>query len=219
MESQMHHTLSAATVKSAAAGRWAEILTHVAGIPADVLDGRHHPCPRCGGADRFRYIEPNDGAVYRNQCFNKNNGDGLAAIMHYAGYGFPEAMNKTAEFLGLASSNVNGKPTAASRVVAKYDYRDEFGDLLFQVVRFDPKDFRQRKPKPGGGWNWSVKGVRVVPYRLLELLAEPTRPVAIPEGERDVDNLTRIGIRATCNAGGGVNGLPSTRLSFAADGL
>ncbi len=92
----------------------------------------------------------------------------------------------------------NGKP----RIVAQYDYRDEAGDVVFQVVRYDPKDFRQRRPKPGGGWDWSVKGVRVVPYRLPELLAEPTRPVVVVEGEKDADNLARIGVLATCNAGG-----------------
>jgi len=73
---------------------------------------------------------------------------------------------------------------------------------VFQVVRFEPKDFRQRRPKSGGGWDWSVKGVRVVPYRLPELLAEPTRPVVVTEGEKDSDNLARIGVVATCNAGG-----------------
>ncbi|MEX0977795.1 MAG: hypothetical protein WDZ48_03025, partial [Pirellulales bacterium] len=92
----------------------------------------------------------------------------------------------------------NGQP----QIVATYDYRDERGDLLFQVVRYEPKDFKQRRPKPGGGWVWSVKGVRVVPYRLPELLAQPDEPVFVVEGEKDVDNLGRIGVLATCNAGG-----------------
>ncbi|MBI2826537.1 MAG: DUF3987 domain-containing protein [Planctomycetia bacterium] len=92
----------------------------------------------------------------------------------------------------------NGKP----RIVTTYDYRDEAGNVLFQVVRIDPKDFRQRRPKPGGGWDWSVKGVRVVPYRLPELLADPTAPVFVVEGEKDVDALRGLGIVATCNAGG-----------------
>jgi hypothetical protein len=92
----------------------------------------------------------------------------------------------------------NGKP----RIVAQYDYRDEAGNVVFQAVRYEPKDFRQRRPKPGGGWDWSVKGVRVVPYRLPELLAEPTRPVVVAEGEKDCDNLARIGVLATCNACG-----------------
>jgi hypothetical protein len=91
-----------------------------------------------------------------------------------------------------------GKP----RIVAQYDYRDETGELLFQVVRYEPKDFKQRKPKPGGGWDWSVKGMRVVPYRLRELLAAPAQPVFIVEGEKDADTLARFGLVATCNACG-----------------
>ena len=86
--------------------------------------------------------------------------------------------------------------------IATYDYRDETGELLIQVCRYRPKDFRQRRPKPGGGWEWSVKGIRIVPYRLPELLGEPARSVAVVEGERDVDNLAEIGVLTTCNAGG-----------------
>jgi len=92
----------------------------------------------------------------------------------------------------------NGKP----KIVAEYDYQDVAGNLLYQVVRYEPKDFRQRRPKAGGGWEWSVTGSRVVPYRLPELLAEPGRPVVVVEGEKDADTLIRIGVLATCNAGG-----------------
>lgn len=88
------------------------------------------------------------------------------------------------------------------RIVATYDYRDETGNLLYQAVRLDPKDFRQRRPNGKNGWTWSVKGVRRVPYRLVELLAEPQRSVAIAEGENDVENLTKLGVLATCNVGG-----------------
>jgi len=98
----------------------------------------------------------------------------------------------------LPVPNRNGKP----RIVAQYKYRDEAGSVLFQAVRYEPKDFRQQRPKPGGGWDWSVKGVRVIPYRLPELLAEPARSVVVAEGEKDCDNLARIGVLATCNAGG-----------------
>lgn len=91
-----------------------------------------------------------------------------------------------------------GKP----RIVAQYDYRDESDNVLFQVVRLEPKDFRQRRPKPGGKWDWSVKGVRMVPYRLPELLAEPARPVFVVEGEKDADALAGVGVLATCNSGG-----------------
>lgn len=89
------------------------------------------------------------------------------------------------------------------KFVRAYDYCDESGNLLFQVVRFEPKDFRQRRPLEPGKWEYSVKGVRQVPYRLPELLAAPLESlVFIPEGEKDVDRLANIGIVATCNAGG-----------------
>ncbi|MCC7085190.1 MAG: DUF3987 domain-containing protein [Pirellulales bacterium] len=88
------------------------------------------------------------------------------------------------------------------RIIATYDYRDESGEVVSQVVRFEPKDFRQRKPDDKGGWSWGVKGVRIVPYRLPELLADPSSPVMIVEGEKDCDGLAKLGIVATCNAGG-----------------
>jgi hypothetical protein len=47
-----------------------------------------------------------------------------------------------------------------------------------------------------------VKGVRVVPYRLDKLAASAGRTAVVVEGEKDVENLERIGILATCNAGG-----------------
>ncbi|MCA9232821.1 MAG: DUF3987 domain-containing protein [Planctomycetales bacterium] len=111
-------------------------------------------------------------------------------------------LNTSQSIEHIESADEQKETVAKSQIVATYDYRDEAGNLLFQVVRFDPKDFRQRKPKPGGGWDWSVKGVRAVPYRLPELLAEPTRPVVVAEGEKDADNLARLGVLATCNAGG-----------------
>ena len=91
----------------------------------------------------------------------------------------------------------------AGRIVATYDYRDAAGDLLFQVVRFDPKDFRQRRPDGNGGWIWELGDTPRVLYRLPELLqADPRQWVWIVEGEKDVDNLAALGLVATCNPGG-----------------
>lgn len=90
---------------------------------------------------------------------------------------------------------------APSKIAATYDYRDEAGELLMQVVRMEPKTFRQRRPD-GDGWSWSVKGVRPVPYRLPELLAAPDAVVFVVEGEKDADRLASLGLVGTCNAGG-----------------
>jgi Protein of unknown function (DUF3631) len=96
----------------------------------------------------------------------------------------------------------NGKDH--KHIVATYDYADEAGGLLFQVVRYEPKAFRQCKPDGNGGWDWKLGDVRRVPFKLPELLEAiaAEHPVFIVEGERDVLTLNKLGIVATTNAGG-----------------
>ena len=90
-----------------------------------------------------------------------------------------------------------------AEIVACYNYRDEQSRILYQVCRFRPKDFRQRIPKSDGGWQWKVKGIRKVLYRLPEVLAaDPDTPIILCEGEKDVDRLRKLGLTATCNSGG-----------------
>lgn len=97
------------------------------------------------------------------------------------------------------SPNVLAKP----KIVTTYTYEDEKRNVLFEVVRLEPKGFRQRRPDGKGGWLWSVKDVRQAPYRLPQLLtADPEAWVFIVEGEKDVLRLESVGLVATCNAGG-----------------
>ncbi|MCW5705488.1 MAG: hypothetical protein KIT82_23260, partial [Bradyrhizobium sp.] len=42
-------------LKDRARGRWKQILSVAAGIDSRHLDGKHHPCPMCGGKDRWRF--------------------------------------------------------------------------------------------------------------------------------------------------------------------
>ena len=60
--------------------------------------------------------------------------------------------------------------------------------------------------RKGAGPMAAVKNfaaVQLVPYRLPELLAaDPTVPVYLGEGEKDVDRLRGLGVTATCNAMG-----------------
>lgn len=86
--------------------------------------------------------------------------------------------------------------------IASYDYTDEKGKLLYQSVRFEPKDFRQRQPV-NGHWQWTIKGVRLVLYRLKEVL-EAERVVVV-EGEKDVETLRALGFTATTSAMGAKN--------------
>ena len=91
------------------------------------------------------------------------------------------------------------------KIVQTYDYKDETGQLLYEVVRYEPKDFRQRRPDGSGGWIWNLQGVRRVLYRLQELLqASPEEWIFIVEGEKDVDRLYDAGLVATTCAMGAV---------------
>jgi len=105
--------------------------------------------------------------------------------------------------IGLEMSNLfpsgDDEKTPKRQVAAVYNYRDENGNLLYQVCRTEPKGFFQRRPDGKGGWINGLGDVKPVPYRLPELLQAVQRgeTVFIPEGEKDVDNLARLGLTAT----------------------
>lgn len=116
--------------------------------------------------------------------------------------------------------------------VATYNYADEQGDLLFQVLRREGYDdhglwskrFLQRRPFEGM-WIWHIgarcdrakhpkcpchssplarRGARNVPYRLPELLAarDARATLFLVEGEKCVEALRAMELVATTFAGG-----------------
>src|SRR5262245_36849109 len=107
---------------------------------------------------------------------------------------------RMADLFPTVNGSANGKP----RIVATYDYVDEAGKLLFQVVRHEPKDFRQRRPDDRGGFIWNMQGVRRVLYRLPEVIqaVKDGKRIWLVEGERDVDSLAEQGLAATTSVGG-----------------
>jgi putative DNA primase/helicase len=91
------------------------------------------------------------------------------------------------------------------RIVKAYNYTDESGRVIFQTVRMEPKDFRQRVPLGDGEWRWNLKDVRRVLYRLPDVLkADESTTIFITEGEKDADRLADLGLTATtCPMGAG----------------
>jgi hypothetical protein len=88
-------------------------------------------------------------------------------------------------------------------IVATYPYENESGALLYESVRYFPKDFRVRRPDGNGDWVWSIKGIPRVPFRLPQLLGAPEgETIFVVEGEKDVLALIAIGLTATTNLGG-----------------
>lgn len=93
-------------------------------------------------------------------------------------------------------------PMNGREIVAVYPYRDEHGALVYEAVRYHPKDFRQRRPDGTGGCIWNLDGILRVPYRLPELIARAEQPICVTEGEKSCEYLRKLGFVATTNAGG-----------------
>lgn len=113
------------------------------------------------------------------------------------------------EAVGLTMSDLfppkkeNGNGSE-KEIAATYDYQDEEGNTLYQVVRYFPKAFKQRRPDGMGGWTWNLRDVQKrVLYRANHIHAlDKEATVWIVEGEKDVHSLERMGIHATTNIGG-----------------
>ncbi|WP_158513481.1 DUF3631 domain-containing protein [Dehalogenimonas formicexedens] len=105
-------------------------------------------------------------------------------------------LKKLASKLGI---EIDSNPEKSVEV-ANYDYLDESGKVLFQVVRYQPKGFRQRRPDGRGGWIYNLEGVRRVLFRLPELISTPLETtVYVAEGEKGVLSLVGQGFVATCS--------------------
>lgn len=101
-----HNQHSISDLKRLASGRWREILA-AAGLPAELLDRRGKPCPKCGGHDRFASLPDFDtrGSLICRHCHNASSnprsGDGLASLQWWLGCSTAEAISWLRSFLGL----------------------------------------------------------------------------------------------------------------------
>jgi len=90
--------------------------------------------------------------------------------------------------------------TPKKKEVCRYRYKNKDSKHAFDVVRFEPKDFRPHRPDG----KWTLEGVERVPYRLPELLqgVKESKPILLLEGEKDVDSAMAMGLIATTFVGG-----------------
>ena len=81
----------------AAKGQWKGILKTL-GVPAELLTGKHGPCPLCAGKDRFRFDnQEGRGTWICNSC---GSGDGIALAMKFSGKTYPEIASEIDRMLG-----------------------------------------------------------------------------------------------------------------------
>jgi hypothetical protein len=104
---------------------------------------------------------------------------------------------------GPPKSNYSAKPE-----LPFYIYRDSAGVARFRKVRNRPgrePRFWLEQPDGSGGWEKGVEGVdTTILYRADEIrkAIDAGHIIYVVEGEKDADNLRKLGIPATCNAHG-----------------
>ncbi|MFZ9994272.1 MAG: AAA family ATPase [Steroidobacteraceae bacterium] len=94
-----------------------------------------------------------------------------------------------------------------------FDYADEWGEIRYQVVRFEPRRFLQRRPS-GHDYVYNMTGVEPLPYNLPEILKRANDPIYIVEGEKCADSLISRGLLATTSHGGAGNWRPAINKWF-----
>lgn len=142
------------------------------------------PCPIHGGQHNSFAVNPETGTWF---CHSKcGHGGSLFDLERsLTGTTFPEAAASARSIAGRAEQSRKGP------IVSTYDYQDEYGELLFQCVRHEPKEFSQRRRDDHGSWIWNLRGVRRVLFRLPTLSRADL--VLVTEGEKDALNLVKLG--------------------------
>jgi hypothetical protein len=162
----------------------ADILNeHGLPLPPPGVTRYYSSCPRCSASRKSTHR--------KSKCLGINiTSDGVNFGCSHCGW--------------TGGGYFNGRGRESDAIINWYDYTGESGTVLFQKVRTAAKRFWQRRPDGKGGWINGLKDVRKVLYRLpgvIEAIGNNQIVVCV-EGEKDVDNLWKIGVPATCSPDG-----------------
>lgn len=89
-------------------GRWHGVLPAL-GVPSNFLNGKHQPCPVCGGKDRARFDDKDETGTWI--CSHCGAGDGIALVMKVNGWDFKMAAERIEAVAGdVKPSEAKPKP-------------------------------------------------------------------------------------------------------------
>lgn len=113
-------------VAQQAINHWRGILKEL-GVDEKILNGKHQACPRCGGADRFRFDDKEGrGDHFCSQC---GAGDGFGLLEKVFGWDFATAAKEVEAVLGIVEED---KPTP------KPDHKARLQHIQSELVAVTP---------------------------------------------------------------------------------
>lgn len=124
------------TCKAAARGQWPTIWSAL-GMRELPRQGRHGPCPGCGGRDRFRLVPESaeHGGWICGQGGEPTGGDGFALLVHCGIARTPgEALRLVADHLGL-SAKADPQDRQTAREAAQKRERERLEHALAHELR------------------------------------------------------------------------------------
>lgn len=155
-------------------------------------------CPAHDDRKASLGIKETDSGLILLNCLAGCSYDSVKAALESKGVTFHKTSRKPMQAAAKPKLRVAEK----RGIVATYPYRDAEGRVLFEKVRYEPKDFRIRRPNGNGGWEWGMpKGIEAPLYRLPEVLdaAQKKKVIHWPEGEKDANALAALGWCATAS--------------------
>lgn len=108
------------------------------------------------------------------------------------------------KMLDLFTAKETETPFVAPKICATYDYTDADGKFIFQVVKYIPKKFKQRRKAEDGSWIWNTDGVKKELFRLPQVVAavKEGKDIWINEGEKGALAGITLGLETTNSPGG-----------------
>jgi len=101
-------------------GKWHTTLVAM-GMKEEWLNGKHQPCPMCGGKDRFRFTDHENAGLYI--CTGCGNGNGWNLVQKYFDIDFATAARQIKGILGITQNmlidNPKFDPVPALKRIAK----------------------------------------------------------------------------------------------------
>lgn len=164
--------------------------------------------PKKYGKDSYLCVCPAHNDI--GPSLSIKDADGRALFYCFAGCDYTEILDALGNPLTPKKILEQQVPLHKRKIVARYPYHNENGEVVFEKVRLEPKSFMIRhRQQNGSGFKWGLGDHDPVLYNLPGVIADNV--ILIVEGEKDVDRLVTNGFTATCNFEGASKSLKNPK--------